>query len=451
MTLPEGPREHPLVTTWRWLRKPQELMESNRARFGDVFTMKLPALPPIVMFCNPEAVKEVFADDGETLAAGKFNLSLRAFLGDHSVLMLDGKEHMRHRKLLLPPFQGERMQAYGQAMIDLTNDSIDAWPLREAFAVHGRMQGITMRVIVRTVFGFERGPGFERMCALLTRMLDLASWPPLLIPTFQVDLGRFSPWGRFQRTAAEVTAALLEQIRERRRDGEAATGRNDVLALLIAARDEQGAPLRDEEIMGELVTLLVAGHETTATTLAWAFRLVLGAPEVKTRLTSELSLALAQGALTPERVSKLEYLDAVVRETLRLQPVVPIVGRILERDTTLGGHALAKGTAVACSIFLAQRRASVYPDPTRFDPARFLGKKFTPNEFFPFGGGIRRCIGMAFALYEIKMVLATALCRTQLRLAPGPPPTVARRSITLTPSDGTRVIVDQRSPRAASA
>lgn len=440
MALPPGP-DNRLVTTWRWLREPFEFLDEQRSRFGDAFTMRLPGLPPLVVFSNPEAVKQIFTDDGETMLAGKFNLSLRAFLGEQSVLMLDGKEHLRIRRLLLPPFHGERMQAYGRAMIALTQASMAVWPRKKPFALHDRFQAITLRVIVRTVFGVEEGARFERLVAQLTELTEIAAWPPLLLPFMQKDLGPLSPWGRFQRKAADVDAALLAEIRMRRAAGTA--GRSDVLSLLIDAKDESGAGLTDDELRDELVTLLVAGHETTATSLAWAFRWVLDTPEVRARLEAEIAGAAREGGaagLTPERIAKLEYLDAVVRETLRLQPVVPVVGRVLEKPVTVGDYDLPAGVAVVCSIYSAQRRASSYPSPRRFDPERFFRTKPSPYEFFPFGGGIRRCIGMAFALYEMKMVIATVMSRANLQLAGGKPIRVVRRSITLTPSDGMRVV-----------
>jgi cytochrome P450 len=444
MALPAGPTEQPIRTTIHWMRSPQEFLEKMASRYGDPFTMKLPGAPTFVVFSNPDAVKEVFADDGQTMHAGKANVPLKPFLGEHSLLMLDGEEHMRQRKLLLPPFHGERMQAYGRTMIDLTNTALDRWPTGEPFAVHHHLQAITLRVIVRTVFGVDDGPRFESFCDKVTRLTDIASWPWLILPILQKDLGPLSPWGRFQRMGAEVDGALLEEIRERRRLG--SKGRIDILSLLVDARDEDGKPMTDEELRDQLVTLLIAGHETTATSIAWALRWILDRRDVKARMMAELASAGASGELTPERIAKLEYLDAVVRETMRLQPVIPLVGRVLQKPARVGGIDLPAGTAVVCSIYLAQRREQVYPNAARFDPDRFLNKKFSPNEFFPFGGGIRRCVGMAFALYEMKMVLATLLARTEMRLAPGKPVRAVRRAITLTPSGGLRVIMDTRRP-----
>lgn len=449
MSLPPGPTQSAIFSTLHWMRRPFEFFEDCEARYGDTFTMRLFGLPPLAVYSNPEAVKEIFADTGEMLHAGRFNLTLRAFLGEHSVLMLDGKEHLRQRRLLLPPFHGERMQAYGQVMLDVTDESIDRWPMNEVFSIHGPMQTITLRVILRTILGIEEPRRLAEMSAAITGVLELAAWPPLLVPAMQVDLGPWSPWGRYRRRAARMDEMLRSEIRQRRRGGH--DGRNDVLSLLIDARDEQGEPMTEDELVDELVTLLVAGHETTATGLAWALRWILDTPAVEHRLLDELDRAAREGPLTPERIGRLELLDAVVRETLRLQPVIPIVGRVLDKPARVGGFDLPAGTGVVCSIYLAQRRPSVYPDPRRFDPDRFLGKKFTPNEFFPFGGGIRRCIGMAFALYEMKMVLARVLTRTTLRLDRRDPIRVVRRAITLTPSGGLRVRLESRRDRSAAA
>jgi len=444
--LPPGPTYPSLVTTWHWLQRPYEFLEECRSRYGDTFSLYFRGLPQLVMYSRPEDVKEIFADDGELLHAGEFNLSLRAFLGEHSVLMLDGAEHRRHRKLLLPPFHGERMQAYGQTMLDAADASIDRWPVLAPFALHARMQAITLQVILRTVFGVDGAARLERFDRVITELLDIAAWPPLLIPLMQRDLGRWSPWGRYVRKRRESDGMIYSEIRERRAGG--STRRTDVLSMLLDARDEHGQPMSDEELHDELVTLLVAGHETSATALAWTFRWLLEKPEIASRVRAELRAAEADGPLTAERIAKLDLLDAVAREALRLQPVVPLVGRILKRPARVGGYDLPAGVGVVCSIYLAQRRAEAYPDPNEFDPDRFLGKKLSPNEFFPFGGGLRRCIGMSFALYEMKMVLARVLQRTDLALAARRPVRVVRRSITMTPSEGLRVRLLERRPRA---
>ncbi len=447
--LPPGPRHPSVLSTYHWLQRPYEFLEECRDRYGDTFSLRFRGLPTFAIYSRPEDVKEIFADDGDLMHGGELNLSLRAFLGEHSVLMLDGKEHMRHRRLLLPPFHGERMQAYGQTMLDATDASIERWPAGSTFALHRYMQAITLQVILRTVFGVDGAARLERFDRVITEILDIASWPPLLMPAMQKDLGPWSPWGRYLRKRRESDAIIFAEIRERRAEG--SRGRSDILSMLLEARDEGGNAMSDEELHDELMTLLVAGHETTATALAWTFRWLLERPDVTARMRRELAQAEAEGPLSPERIAKLELLDAVAREALRLQPVLPLVGRILQRPARVGGYDLPAGVGVVCSIYLAQRRPDVYPDPERFDPDRFLGKKFSPNEFFPFGGGIRRCIGMAFALYEMKMVLARVVMRTTLALDRRRPVRVVRRSITMTPSDGLRVRLVERRPRTVAA
>ncbi len=444
--LPPGPRGPTLVTTYKWLRTPFEFQEDCRERFGDAFSFNLPQLPPISVFANPDVVKSVFADPGEDLHAGEFNRSLEAFLGNKSVLMVDGKSHARKRKLLMPPFHGERMHAYGDVMLDLADDIIDAMPLDQPFAFHKPMNEIALHVIVRNVFGLEQGPREDAVRRSLTELLDLMTWPPFLLPWMRLDAGRFSPWGRALAKRRDADAMLFDEIRRRRADGGAPKG--DILSLLLAARDEEGEPMSDDELRDELVTLLVAGHETTATALSWAVRWVLADPEVEARLRDELA-GLREP--TAERLAALPYLDATAREALRLCPIIPIVGRILTTDATIGGFDLRKGSAVVCSIYLAHRRPEAFPDPTRFHPDRFLERRPMPYEFFPFGGGIRRCIGMAFAMMEMKLVLARLFTRTRMRLEPTRPIAVERRAITLVPSEGLRVRLVERAPRAGRA
>lgn len=439
--LPAGLPIPKVASTLFWLRRPFEYMDLCAKRYGEPFTVRILGFPPIVMVYTPETVKHIFADDGETFAAGKFNQGLSALLGERSVLMLDGAEHMRHRRLLLPPFHGERMQRYGQTMLDATDAAIDGWPRGKTFALHPSMQDVTLRVIVRTVFGFEEGSRFDEMLRRTKRILEIGSWTPLMLPFMRVDLGARSPWGKFRRAVESGDAYLYEEIEERRRTG--ARG-SDVLSLLLDARDEQGRAMSNLELRDELTTLLVAGHETTATALTWAVRWTLATPGLLSRVRAEIDEARrADGTerLTAARAAEIPLIDAIAREAMRLNPVIPLVGRVLERPARVAGYDLPAGTPVVCSIYLAQRRPEAYPNPERFDPSRFIGKKLAPTEFFPFGGGVRRCIGMAFALYEMRIVLARMLERADLSLRPRGAIRVQRRSITLMPSDGLLVRV----------
>ena len=445
MVLPKGPGGVMGLTTLQWFRRPYAFLDECKAKYGDTFTFRLLGLPPLVVFSNPEDVKTVFLDDGETLAAGKFNRSLAPLLGNSSVLMADGREHVRKRKLLLPPFHGERMFRYGADMIDITEKAIAKLPRGDAFALHEVMQDITLEVIIRTVFGFAAGPAFDEMVQRTKRILELGAWPPLLLPFMQHELGGRTRFGKFMTAVRKADEGIYEEIRRRRREGDRGA---DILSLLLDAKDDAGKVPAESELRDELVTLLVAGHETTATALTWAFRWLLAQPSTY----ADLRAAVDALGVNPsaEAISKCELLDATAREALRLVPVIPLVGRVLEKPMSLGGYELPAGVAVVCSIYLAHRRSEAYPNPAEFDPRRFLGKKFSAYEFYPFGGGVRRCIGMAFSLYEMKIVLARFLALLEPRLAQNTFGMV-RRSITITPEHGLRIRVTPRPAQPAAA
>jgi len=457
-SLPPGPRMPPSLQMLRWIREPFEMMADCRSRFGDAFTLNLTALPhPVVLVSDPLAVKDVFALGSEQGHAGKANVVLKPLVGEHSLLLLDGAEHLRQRKMMLPAFHGERMHGYGRAMMDLTHESIDGWPVGTPFAVHKKMQAVTLQVILRTIFGIEAGPRFVELAELLTSALDIATHPLLLLPLLQRDLGPLSPWGRFLRIYERSSRILRAEIRRGRQAG--TTGRTDVLAMMLDARDEAGQPLSEDEVHDELVTLLVAGHETTATALAWTLRWLLPDADRLGRLREEVVSAGGN----PQRIAKLALLDATVKEALRLQPVVPLVGRLLVEPATFGEVELPANTFVAPAIYLVHQRPSLYPEPARFRPERFLDTKdgtspasperghtkMAPWEWLPFGGGMRKCIGAAFAMYEMKMALASILPRVEMRLASERIKAV-RRGVTMAPSKGLPVVVTAKRPRESS-
>jgi cytochrome P450 len=427
------------------MRTPFRLLEDCHAQFGDAFTLRLPGLVKgVVIVADPLAVKDVFGLGPDQGHAGKANFVLRPLLGEHSLLLLDGAEHLRQRKMILPAFHGERMHAYGRTMIDVTHESVDRWPVGRAFPVHDPMQDVTLQVILRTVFGVQEGPRFAELAEVLKRVLAVGTRPIMLMPWMQRDLGPLSPWGRFLRTSARGSAILRAEIRRGRREGTA--GRSDVLAMMLDARDESGAPLSEDEVHDELVTLLVAGHETTATALAWTLRWLLPDPALVGRLREEIASASGE----PQRIARLELLDATVKESLRLQPVVPQVGRMLQEPLRIGGMELPARTFVSPSIYLVHRRASLYPEPERFRPERFVGFKPAAWEWLPFGGGLRKCVGAAFAIYEMKMVLATVLPRIDMRLV-SDRVRPRRRAVTITPDRGLPVVVTAKRSRQAAA
>ncbi len=438
-SLPPGPKAPRILQTLQWVRKPIPFMQECMQRYGDCFTVHWLGGPPVVFFSDPEAIKQIFASDPEQLQAGKANFILKPTLGENSVLLLDGARHKRERKLLMPSFQGDRMRVYGEVMREIADRAIDTWPTGRSFPIHEQMQSITLDVILRTVFGMEEGPhlGELRQCLIDFVTLTTAN-PYLMIPLLQIDLGPLTPWRRLKQMSQKVDELLYAQI-ARRRAAER-NGHDDILAMLIEARHEDGQPMSDVELRDEMMTMLLAGHETTATSLAWTFHRILQHPEVKEKLAAELKRVIGSGPVMPQHLVELEYLDATIKETMRLNPILPLVARRLEEPTRIGKCDLPAGVAVSPCIYLAHRRPDVWPDPERFDPDRFLAKRPGPNEFFPFGGGVRHCLGAAFAMYEMKIVLAQALSRVSLRSAPGHTVRVVRRSITFAPSGGMPVI-----------
>jgi cytochrome P450 len=441
-SLPPGPRLPALLQGLRFVAAPVGFFEQCQRRYGDPFTVHLPVSGRVVLFSDPAAVREIFTGDGEVFRAGEANRILRGILGPRSLLLLDGAHHLAERRMMMPPFHGERMLAYGDVMRDVTERAIARWPLARSFPILAETQAITLEVIVRTVFGVVDAERSARLTDLLRRFIGIAVQPLLLWPPLQIDLGSQSPWGRFLRLRRDIDALLDAEISHHRATPGAPA--EDVLSLLLAARDEEGRPMPDEALRDELMTLLLAGHETTATALAWTLHRVLTEPGVLDRLREEIRQVGGGTPLEPADISRLEYLDAVVKETLRLNPVIPDVMRVLARPARIGGHDLPAGIGVAPNIYATHRRPDVWPDPERFRPERFFGARPSPYEFFPFGGGVRRCLGMAFALYEMRVVLATILARADLVLAPGYGLRIVRRNVTWAPSQGMPVVLTRR-------
>lgn len=463
--LPPGPTDAPVLQMLRWLRTPMPTLEAAVRSYGDTFTMRFPLSPPFVVFSDPAAVKEMFTGDPDELLAGEANVILRAVLGEHSLLLLDGERHLRERRLMLPPFHGERMRSYGDAMRDATLRAMASWPLARPFQMHAEVQAITLDVILRTVFGIADDVQLERMRHVLVRWTELGvsrlgTALLLLVPVahaprlrsmaearldlgpLHLPVGRLLPWSPLVRAKLAVERLLLDEISSRRRAGSA--GRADVLSMLLEARDDQGAAMTDQELHDEMLTLLVAGHETTATTLAWTVHHLTCNPEAMAKVRAELDAVIGSGEVSADHVPRLEWLDAVIKETLRLTPILPFVARKLGCPARIGGRDLPAGVVALASIYLTHRRAELWPDPERFDPARFIGRRIDPYHYYPFGGGTRRCLGMAFANFEMKIVLATILSRHELRRAPGPEVRVVRRGITFAPSGAMPVVATAR-------
>lgn len=407
------------------------------------------ALPPQqVLISDPAVLQELFNRDGGRgiSAPGSLNRLLAQVVGEHSLLMLEPAPHRARRRLLTPPFHGERLRAYGNLIIRLSEAALADLRPGDHFDVRERMQRITMGVILTAVFGLHEGPRYRRLEDLLGRSLQLRAgrWGSLLLffPLLRRDFGPWSPGGRLRRLEEEIRTLLLQEVGERRRALADGAERVDVLSLLLACRDEQGEGLTDAELHDELLTVLFAGYETTATALTWALYWIHRQPEVRQRLLVEL--AGVGGGSDPEVISRLPYLAAVVNEVLRIHPVAMLMfPRLVEEPLSLAGFCFDPGDVLIGCIQAVHQRSDLYPEPQRFDPDRFLHRSFGPGEFLPFGGGARRCIGAALAVYEMKLILASLLRKHALALCPESDRPIAprRRGFTLGPSQPVRLEV----------
>ncbi len=430
--LPPRPDLSRYMMSIGFMLSPTRFFDGCERTCGEYFTLLPEADRVLVVTSDPVAVKQVFTGDPNLLHAGEGNVTLAPILGPGSTLLLDGPEHLRHRRLLLPPFHGERMRNYGAMMTEVAERHLAAWPRSGRLATLPTMQAITLEVIMRAVFGVADDSRRDRISLPLRRLLDmLASRRRVLM--LALTFGRSgprSPWARFVALRREADGLLYEEIRSRRADPHGDEG-DDIFSLLLAARDEEGRPLSDSELRDELMTLLVAGHETTATALSWALERLTRSPEVLDRLLAERGSGSG------------EYLETVVKETLRLRPVVPAVVRRLQEPMQFGPWQLPAGVHIAPSIYLMHRRADIYPEPLAFRPERFLGEDAPGTyEWIPFGGGVRRCLGASFALFEMKVVLDAVLGAVALRPASRrTDEAVTRRAITFAPSRGGRIAI----------
>lgn len=459
--LPEllpSPSTPPLVQMIEWIARPMGLMEDCTQRYGDLFTLALGKnFAPVVFVNHPQALEEILSNSKHFDSPGEFNEIFQPLLGKHSVITASGARHQRQRQLLMPPFHGERMRTYGQMISDVTEQVIKPWKRDEPFCVRSSTQAIALRVILQAVFGLDESPRGQQLEQLLSAMLDEMSSPfsaaMLYFPVLQRDLGPLTPWGNFLRRQRQTDKLLYEEIQERRAKPD--PSRTDILSLLMAARDEAGEGMTDVELHDELMTLLVAGHETTATALAWALYWIHKLPSVRERLLEELD-SLGDDP-DPSTIFRLPYLSAVCAETLRIYPVAMLTfPRIVKVPLSLNGYELEPDTPVIGSIYLTHRREDLYPEPDQFKPERFLDRQFSAYEYLPFGGGSRRCIGLAFAQFEMKVVLAKMLSRFQLALANSNEVRPTRRGLVTAPAESIQLIVTgerqekKRSPQAVA-
>jgi len=432
--LPPGPRWPAAVQTVALLRFRHRFHPWLHKTYGDVYTVRLlPKGRPLVFFTRPEHAKEIFAADPEVFHAGKGNAILGPVMGEHSLLLQDGAEHKRARKLLMPAFNGQALRGYQQLVSDLARDEVAHWPADQAFRSHDRMNVLTLEVILRVVFGVTDE---QRLAALRPRVNATVNVSPAVLLVWTLpSLHRIGPWKAAVQNQMELDELMYAEIRERRTAPDLAE-RTDVLSRLIRESTEAGDPLSDTELRDQLVTLLLAGHETTATALAWALYELGRDPELMRR-----TRAAAQAASAGDPDGEA-WLEAVLKESMRLHPVIPMVVRTLMKPQTVAGVELPRGATVGPSILIAHQRADNYPDPERFDPERFVGQSPPTNTWIPFGGGVRRCIGAGFAIMEGVAVLREVFGAVEVTTVGTDVPLV--RNITSVPQRGARIKVRHR-------
>lgn len=426
--LPPGPRLGSPIGTLHFLFRPLDNVRLAARRYGPVFKTRFPGFGLMIYVNDPELVKEVFAGDPAVFHAGEATATvLLPAVGPSSVLTLDEGAHMRQRKLLLPPFHGENVRRWADTILEITDRDMETWPVGEPFSLRGHTQRITLDVILRAVFGVREQDRFARARTLVDRFARDANLI-VLFPGLRRNLGRWSPWQRFKRARTALDEFLYEEIALRREQPDLAD-RDDVLSLLLCARDEDGQAMSDRELRDELVTVIGAGHETTATGLAWAFERLLRNP----RVLGRLERSLEEGD---------EYLDATVKETLRMRPVILDIARRLTHEIELGGYRLPAGALVIPSIAAIHYREDLYPQPDEFRPERFLEDPPKGTSWLPFGGGVRRCVGASFAQFEMRVIIRAILERATLRAARPRAERPRLRNITIAPARGCRVVLE---------
>lgn len=432
--LPPGPRS--ALSQIFGFRDPFPTLDALARKYGDPCTVPVLGGGPMVVTWSPEGARAIFTADPETFVPAA-NDALALIIGRGSLFLMAGAEHRRARKLLAPPFHGDRMRTYGEVVRAATLRWLQRWPVGTQAPALTTTQGITLDVIIEALFGVRDAARVEAFHREIVAVVD--SFHPIFVifGFMQREFGGHGPWSRFQRHTRALHAAMRGLIEEKR-----ARAGDDILSLLLAVRDEEGDALSEGELFEQLVSFIVAGHETTATSLAWALYLLHRHPEVLERLRGELA-ALGE-APAADALARVPLLEAVCQESLRLRSAVPLVTRKLVRDFELLGHVVPAGMSVAVCPYLAHRRPETFPDPLEFRPERFLGRTFTPFEFLPFGGGARRCIGAAFAMYEMKIALATLLSAARFRLAETRPVRNVFRIATFGPETGIRMILEER-------
>jgi cytochrome P450 len=441
--LPAGSPYPALIQGVAFWTRPLAFLERCRARYGKRFTIRLPLTPPFVILSDPAQVKEVFTAPPDVLHPGAGARVLEPVVGRNSVILLDEGAHIEQRKLMLPAFHGEKMERLAGLMAEVAEREVASWPRETPVELHPRMQRLTLEIILRAVFGLEPGPRLDALRERLRAMLAFGDRPISLVPPPADSLAarvleRVGPFASFVRLQRQADELLFQLIDERRRAGQDG---DDVLAMLLDARHDNGSPMSDQELRDELMTLLVAGHETTASTLAWAFARLPRHPEILARLGDEIDAGETDA-----------YLTATIQETLRHRPVLPnSAPRLVKRPIEVGGWTYPPGVALVPNAYLIHHDPSIYPDPYAFRPERFLGEPPGTYTWIPFGGGRRRCLGASFAMLEMKLVVRSVLAACELRPVGDGLEVARRRNITIRPAAGAVAVLRARRPAAVAA
>jgi cytochrome P450 family 110 len=443
MKVINGPKTPIFFQRIQWILDPVNYMEKSSDRDRDLFMARVVGFGDNVVFVShPQGIQQILTSDRKQFSSPgkKTNGILQPLIGEYSVNMLEGEPHKQRRQLIVPPFHGERLQAYGKLICNLVEKVMSQLPQEQPFLARHAMQSISLQVILEAVFGLSEGERYQKLKDLLGSMTDLFNSPLksafLFFPSLQKDLGPWSPWGNFVRQRQQIDKLLYTEIAERRANPNPDS--TDILSLLMSARDEEGNGMSDKELRDELMTLLFAGHETTATAMAWSLYWTHRLSEVREKILAEL--ASLGDSPNPMEIARLPYLTAVCQETLRIHPVAMLTfPRVVQEPVELLGYQLQPGNIVMGCIYLTHQREDIYRDRKQFKPERFLERQFSPYEFFPFGGGVRRCVGDALALLEMKLVLATILSRYKLTLTETQPEIPQRRGVTLAPARGVKM------------
>ncbi|MBD2124588.1 cytochrome P450 [Trichocoleus sp. FACHB-262] len=435
MKLPNGPRTPALVQVLQWALRPTNFLDDCAKRFGRTFTIKLPGSKATVFVSHPEALEQIFSAPVGAFNSSEASEIFQPIVGKHSLMVLDGRQHQRQRKLLMPPFHGDRLRVYAQLIGRLTEQMMDRWQPGDEISLKSSMRDISLEVMLQAVFGITEGENLEILRHKFVEMEEMATSPIFAIHLFvrklQKDLGTWSPWGKFVRLRKEVDRIVYAEIAERQRNPE--PGRTDILTLMMAARDEEGQLMTDAELRDEMMTLLLTGQDTIAVGLTWALYWIHRLPRVQQRLVEELSTLSDRADMTA--ITQLPYLSAVCQETLRYYPVIMAsLPRLVKTPFKVLGYEFPVGTQIFPDIYSAHQNEEIYPEPKEFRPERFLERQYSSFEYCPFGGGNRRCVGFAFAPFQMKLVLAAVLSRYQLALADPRPIQPVRHGPGLAPS-----------------